>query len=72
MAEFVSSARIDWRVHRETDSDIYLVTGTSTLRDRPIELALTVAELATLGEFLRRIAAIDSEVVAVVCVTADH
>jgi len=72
MAEFVATSQVNWKVRREAGSDLYRLLGRNTLRDRPIDLVLTAAEILTLAEFLRYVAATDIEQQGNFDVTADR
>lgn len=55
MTDPIHRGRIEWRAKFESDSQLWRIRGTDTLRDQPIELALTSAELRSLAHMLDRI-----------------
>jgi len=50
----IVSGVIEWSLDKEPGTETYRLRGVNSLRDRPIELTLTLEEVATLNVALER------------------
>lgn len=69
MTNQIATAITDWRLTQEPGAELYRLRGTDSLRDRPIELTITAAELVSLADFLGTVVASAPDVFGEVQVT---